>query len=334
VTQVRVAVIGAGAIAQVAHLPALAGRDDVEIVGICDNDASKARALASRLGIANSFEDIEELLKHARPDAVAICTPNHLHEVHTLTALSAGAAVLCERPLALTVEGIERIVAARHSAQRPVMVGMNHRFRNDIQAVRSFTASGELGTLRALRTGWYQFRASRSGPGWRQRQAEAGGGAMLDLGLPLLDLALWLANRRSPLRVTAALHRSPGGGVEDGGSAYVVSEDGCSLSIDVAWRYVGDRERAWLDVLGEKGSARVSPLRVFKEINGTPRDVTPTGAAGRENVFSASYRAEWATFLAVARQEVDPPALDDQLALHRTMDAVYLSAREGRTVTV
>ncbi len=330
----RVGVVGAGAIAQIAHLPVLAALDDVELVAVCDNDAAKAGALASRFGAPNSYDDIEDLLAYGQPDAVVICTPNHLHEIHVVTALRAGAAVLCERPLGLSVQGIEKIIGASHKANRTVMVALNHRYRSDIQAVRTFAIGGELGPLRAVRTGWYQFRPTRSGMGWRQRSQQAGGGAMLDLGLPLLDVALWIAGRPSPVRVTATMRAGDEGGVEDAASVFLQCADGCSVFVDVSWHYFGDAERMWLDVMGDDGSARIGPLRVFKELHGAPVNVTPTGAAGGENVLQASYRAEWATFVASARGVVKAPPLEDQLFLQRALDAIYESAREGRTVTV
>ncbi len=74
----RVAVIGAGAIAQVAHLPVLRRLTGVEIACICDNDLPKAQALAGRFDVKETYDDIEEVLKYARADAVVICTPNHL----------------------------------------------------------------------------------------------------------------------------------------------------------------------------------------------------------------------------------------------------------------
>jgi predicted dehydrogenase len=329
----RIGVIGVGAVAQIAHLPALAAREDVVLVGVCDSDRAKARALATRFGVRDVFEDIEELLAYSRPDAVVIATPNHLHEIHVRTALSARVAVLCERPIALSTAGVERVLEAQRRAARPVLVGLNHRYRSDVQAARAFIHGKELGPLRGIRGGWYQFRPSRAELGWRLRAAEAGGGALLDLGLPLLDLGLWLAENARPTQVTAVVHRT-GDGVEDAGCALVLCEDGYAIFVDVAWHYVGDHERFWLDVLGERGSSRVSPLSVFKELHGTPVNVTPTGAASRENLISASYRAEWATFLAALRDEVPPPPLEDQLLLHRTIDAIYRSAREGRAVAV
>jgi len=109
---IRVGVIGAGAIAQVAHLPALRRMAGVEVVAICDNDIAKARALAGRFEVRDSYDDIEDVLRYASVDAVVICTPNHLHEIHAMAALAAGAHVLCERPLALTLQGVERLLQA------------------------------------------------------------------------------------------------------------------------------------------------------------------------------------------------------------------------------
>jgi len=333
-TKTRVAVVGVGAVTQIAHLPALAGRDDVAIAGICDADLNKAQALARRFGVEYVSSDIEDLLGDTKPHAGVIATPNHLHEIHATIALSAGAAVLCERPLALTADGVGRVIAAQRRAGRPVVVGMNHRYRSDVQAVRAFVHGRELGRLIGTRAGWYQFRPSRAELGWRLRSAESGGGALLDLGLPLLDLGLWLAEGAQPREVLASLHVAEGASVEDGGCVLVNCKGGYSISVDVGWRYVGKQERVWFEMVAERGSARALPLAIFKELHGQPVDVTPTGTAARENLIAASYRAQWATFLAAARDEVAPPTLDDQLQLHRIMDAIYRSAREGRAVSV
>ncbi|HEV2749507.1 MAG TPA: Gfo/Idh/MocA family oxidoreductase [Gemmatimonadales bacterium] len=329
---VRVAVIGAGAIAQVAHLPVLRRLPGVEVCAICDSDISKAQALAARFDVKETFDDIEEVLKYARPAAVAICTPNHLHEIHIVSALSAGAHVLCERPLALTLAGVERVLQASEKYGKRVMVGMNHRFRSDVQAVRAFLAGGDIGVLQAIRCGWYTFQPSRNMVAWRLHRQEAGGGAFLDLGLQLLDLGLWLAGWPAAKRIAAHTIAQTKDGVEDLATALVVCENGVSLSIDVTWRHMGQAERFWFDLVGTKGSASVQPLRVFKELHGNVTDVTPTGAIGRETPFAQSYRAEWTYFLAVMRGDVNAPPPRDQLALHRVLDAVYRSADEGRDV--
>lgn len=327
-TAIRIGVVGAGAVAQIAHLPVLARMEEVEIVAICDNDQPKARSLATRFGVADVFDDIEDLLRYSEPDAVTLCTPNHLHEVHTMTALSAGAHVLCERPLALSAGGVEEIRRAARSSGKVVQVGMNHRFRRDVQAVRLFIDGGELGDLHALRGGWYTFRPARYALGWRRRRQESGGGAMLDLGLPLIDLALWMAGCPTPRSVTASFARRDAGAlVEDTGCALLTCDRDLSVFVDVSWRHVGPAESIWFTVLGSRGSAAINPLAVYKEMHSAPVNVTPTGALGHENEYTASFHAQWAHFAATVRGYVDQPDLDDQITLHRVMDAVSRSAQ-------
>jgi len=129
------------------------------------------------------------------------------------------------------------------------------------------------------------------------------------------------------------VRRSPDG-VEDMGAALVVCESGVSISVDVSWRHMGEGERFWFDLVGKNGSAAINPLRVFKEVHGTPTDVTPTGASGRETQFAQSYRAEWTYFLAVIRGDVNAPPPKDQIAVQRVLEAVYRSAEEGRDVVL
>ncbi len=328
----RIGVIGAGAIAQVAHLGVLAKLPGARVAGICDADVAKAQALAGRFRVPDVYDDIEDLLRYTKPDAVVVCTPNHLHEVHVVSALSAGIPVLCERPLALSAAGVERVMAAQRAAGVPVMVGMNHRFRHDVQTIRSFLVGGELGALCSVRAYWHIFRPAGTPAGWRVREAESGGGAMLDLGLPLLDLALWLAQCPATKRVSAVFGgRARRGTVEDLGSAFLQCTEGHSIFVDVSWRHMGPHEKFSLEVVGESGSAAIAPLVVFKEMHGTPVNVTPSGEESGDP-FSNSYRSEWDDFLAAARGDQPAPALTDQLTLHRTLEAVYRSARQGSEV--
>ena len=170
-SDVRIGLVGTGAIAQVAHLPVLRKMKGVQVAAMCDSDGPKARALAERMGVENWYTDIEEMLEFAKPDAVVICTPNHLHEIHTLSALAAGAHVVVERPLALSTAGVQRVLKASEKHKRNVLVAMNHRFRSDAQAVHKFLRGGELGDVMTIRCGWHVFRAAKQQLGWRSRPA-------------------------------------------------------------------------------------------------------------------------------------------------------------------
>lgn len=328
----RLGLVGAGAIAQLAHLPVLAKIKGATLVAICDNDGPKAGALAQRLGVPDVFTDIDELLEYDRLDAVIVATPNHLHEPHVLRALQSKVHVLCERPLSLTTAGVNRILASAEKAGRMVVVGNNHRFRSDVQQLNRFLQGGELGRIVGMRAGQYQFSAGHQG--WRFRKAEAGGGAFFEHGYPLLDLALWLTDFPDPVRVSAHMDRPRAGAVEDTMLVHLQCAGGINYSFDISWAYVGQEERWWFEVLSSRGSARLAPLRVVKELNGRPTNVSPTGAAARESVFLQSYRAELAHFVAMLREEAayEPPT--DQLKVMQVVDAIYRSAEEGREIAL
>ncbi len=330
---IRIGIIGAGAIVQVAHLPVLKKIKGVEITGLCDTDLPKARALAERFGIPNVSDDIEDLLRAEDADALLICTPNHLHEPHILAALSANLHVLVEKPLALTTASAQRVLKAAEKRDRVVMVGMNHRYRPDAQAIRSFVASGELGEIDSVRGSWHVARPGRALLGWRQRRDQAGGGAMLDLGLSILDLCHWLAGSPAPKRVSAALSSAGRDrSVEQSGSVFVVCENGASIFVDVTWRHIGEGEHFGVGLRGSKGTAGMNPLHVWKELHGMAHDVSPTGSGNRESAYTASFRAQWAHFVAAIRDEAPAPILQEQLVVLRMLDAIYRSADDGRDV--
>ena len=327
----RIAVVGAGAISQIAHLPLLSKARGATLVALCDNDGPKARALADRFGVRDVFTDIDDLFDFDQVDAVVIATPNHLHEPHVLAAIRAGVDVLCERPLSLTSRGVERIVATAQNAGRKVVVGNNHRFRTDVQQLQRFMRGGELGAITGIRGGHYQFRGQQGG--WRYRRAEAGGGAFLELGYPLIDLALWLTDFSEAVRVSAQFDRGRGASaVEDSMAMQIELGGGLLFTADVAWNYVGEEDRWWFETRASRGSARLAPLRVVKLLNGRPTDVSPTGAAARESAFIQSYRAELAHFIALVRDEIPYKPPSDQLVVQKLVEAVYKSAEEGREI--
>ncbi len=329
--RIRIGLVGAGAIAQLAHLPVLSKIKNAELVAVCDNDGPKARSLADRFGVPDAFTDIDDMLDFDQLDAVLISSPTHLHEPHVLAALKAKLHVFCERPLSLTSKGVERILAAANKVDRKVVIGNNHRFRSDVQQLYRFIKGGELGAISGIRAGQYQFRGRRDG--WRYRKAEAGGGVFLDFGFTLVDMAMWLTDFPEPIRVSAHMDRGKGANaVEDSMVVQLELAGGLVTSFDVSWSYVGTEERWWFESLGARGSARLSPLRVIKNLNGKPTDVSPTGAAARESVFLQSYRAELTHFIAVLRGEVPYEVPEDQLIVQKIVEAIYKSAEEGREI--
>ena len=227
----------------------------IEVPAICDTDLPKARALADRFGVKDAFDDIEDLLRYEALDAVVICSPNHLHESHILAALSANLHVLVEKPLAMSAASAQRIVRAVEKRDRVVMVGMNHRYRPDVQIVRSFVQSGELGTHRERARELARLPAQPQ-PARLAAAARSGGRRRHAGPRALHPRSGPLAGRQARARAGERQPRRPGKdrAVEQSGSAFVVCENGMSLFVDVTWRHLGEGERFGVGLRGSKGT--------------------------------------------------------------------------------
>lgn len=328
---VRCAVLGTGAIAQVAHLPILSRMRGVTLAGLFDADPGKARTLADRLSVPRVYRSDDEVWEDETVDAVVIATPSNLHERQVRAGLESGKYVFCEKPLALSAEGARRVLATPGAEQR-LMVGMNQRFRPDATALKSFVAGGELGAVRYLRAGWLNRRVGPSRGTWRHRRSGAGGGALVDLGIQLLDLCLWVLDYPAPRRIVAHMHRNPASEVEDSAMVFLDLEGDRVINLEVTWDLVADRDRQYLHVHGATGSASLPPLRVLKELESGIADVSPAHAPGRENLFTASYREELTLFASAVRGETRLHSPSEHFTLLRLVEAAYESAEHRREV--
>ena len=330
----RVAVLGTGAIAQVVHLPVLSSMAGVKIHAVCDYDKPRAQAIANRFGVPRVPTTDDEVFNDPDVHGVIICTPNHLHESQAIAALEAGKHVLVEKPLALTAEGARRVVETAEKAGRGLMVALNNRYRPDAVALRPFIQGGEMGRLFYVKGGWLNRKIRTLRPTWRHRQATAGGGALMDLGVQVLDLAMWMLDYPRVERIVA--HSSPGEGmeVEDSAAIMMAIEDGPTVAVEVTWNYLSQRDRHFFQVLGTHGSAALPPLTVFKEVEQGLLDVSPHVPAGRENIYTASYRAELEVFAAVGRGEAEVPLPWDQIELMKLISVAYQSIEEKREIVL
>ena len=328
----RVALLGLGAIAQVVHLPILSQLEDVDLVGACDADFAKARAIAGRFGIPRVFRTDEEVFVSDDIDAVVICTPSHLHESQAIAALEGGKHVLVEKPLALDAAAAERVVAAAERTGLSLMVAMNNRYRPDAMALKPFADGGELGELFLVRGAWLNRKIRIVRPTWRHRKATAGGGAMMDLGVQTLDLALWLLGFPKVRSIVSHMHRGEGLEVEDTAAMMLRLANGAGISLTVTWNLIAERDRHYLRMLGTRGSGAISPLAVYKEVETGLLDVTPALPPGRENPYTASYRHELQHFVHVVRGEAETALPREQIELMKTVALAYRSAEEKREI--
>lgn len=330
----RVGIIGAGAISQVVHLPIFAERSDVDLVAIADIDQHKAETLSRRFSVPMVM-DADELLAYDELDAVVLCTPNSLHEQMTLAALERGRHVLVERPLASTSTGASTLVEAAVRTGLVLSVGLPHRFRPELIALRSFVDGGELGDIYSVRGAWLTraYRTVRSS--WRADPKLAGGGALVDLGIPALDMCLFMVGFPDVKRVSCTI-ASEDDPVEHSASLMLETTTGVSMTIEVSNRLFGSEDNFYLRVMGSEGSGALPPLEVYKQLGGRPMDVTPRQPrpSGGENPYMNAYRRLLDDFVRRAGGVGDVAAPVEQVGLMRTIEAAYRSAESGREVEV
>jgi predicted dehydrogenase len=297
-------------------------------------DNPKARAIAARFGIPRVHATDTEVFRADDLDALVICTHSHLHAEQSIAALSEGKHVLVEKPLGLSEADAGRVLAAAGAAKKTLMVAMNHRYRPDIAALKPFADGGELGRIFLTRGAWLNRKMRLTRPTWRHRKATAGGGVLMDLGVQLLDLALWMLGQPIIRSVTCITNPGEGMEVEDTAGLLARLDDGSMISLTMSWSLVAERDRHYLRLLGTRGSGAIQPLGVYKEVESGLIDVTPNISVGRENLYTASYRQELAHFTRAVRGEETVPLPAEQVDLMRVIALAYRSAEERREVEV
>jgi predicted dehydrogenase len=333
--KLRVGLLGVGAIAQVVHLPVLSQLANVELVAVCDVDKPRAKAIAGRFGIPNVYGNDDHVFRSDDVDAVIICTPSHLHESQAIAGLQAGKHVLVEKPLALTADAVQRVLTVAEGSSRRLMIAMNNRYRPDTMALRPFAQGGEFGHIFLTRGAWLNRKMRVVRQTWRHRKATAGGGAMMDLGVQSLDLCLWMQGFPEIASVITHMHFPGGMEVEDTAGILVRLRNGSAISLTVSWSLVAERDRHYLRMLGTRGSGAISPLAVFKEVeSGQIIDVTPSVSLGRENLYTASYRAELTHFVNAALGLEEEPLPREQLQVMKLVELAYRSFEEKREVGI
>jgi predicted dehydrogenase len=161
---VRVGFVGCGRVTETRHLAAFRRVRGVEAVALSDVDAARLSSVAERYGVARRYEDWRGLVEDERVDAVAVCVPPALHASVALAAIDAGKHVFIEKPLALTLDdGDSLVAAAARAAGLRAAVGFNMRLHRLVREARASIARGELGRVKLVRTIWARTTSTSSG---------------------------------------------------------------------------------------------------------------------------------------------------------------------------
>ena len=357
----RVALIGAGMIANAGHVPAWKNlAPQVELVGVYNHTLERARNTAQRHDIPHSYDDCTQMLADLQPDIVSVTTPNAWHKPYVIQALRSGAHVFCEKPIATTYADAREMFQAAEDADRTLLVSQTSRFSTNAEAAHDFAASGQLGEV-------YYAECSalrrRGVPTWGRfhLKADSGGGPLFDIGVHTLDTLLWimgnptvvaasgacytkLANRDEGLITSLAESGAPVGvydprpfdpaefDVEDLGIGFLRLEDGATITLKASWAANVPPGTGGTLLLGTRGGLRLNPLALVTNMGCYQVDVTPQVPAMPDIPFYGHWKAAAHMVRVLDGQEPLRVQPAEVLNVIRALEALYRSAAEGREI--
>lgn len=333
---ISIGIIGGGwpAAAQARGFEAAGG---FRLAAVADLIPARRQKLMADFSIAKQYASVDELLEDKQIEAVSICLPNDLHQAVASAALRKGKHVICETPPALNTKQARQMLKAAQRDKRVLMYAFARRFGAAEQAAQQAIAKGYLGEVYQVRTHWTRTRGIPAGTGWYTDKSRSGGGAMIDLGLPMLDLAWNLLGRPALKSALADGQRrflpaaDPTNAVEDAIVALLLFEGNKTIELSAAW--------AINQPPAQKGSlcrvhGTLGCLEVYTPAGATlhrhfSEDAEPDSTVLKEPK-TVGYEAMMRQFRrCIAEDQPCPMGAEYGVALMEIVDAVYKSVNKG-----
>ena len=341
----RIGIIGCGKIAQVRHIPEYAENPYAELAGFYDLNTQRAAELAAQYG-GKAYESAEAMLADPAIDAVSVCVANHAHAPITIAALKAGKHVLCEKPMATTLEECEEMVKTAHEAEKFLMIGHNQRLAKAHAVAKELINQGMIGRIITFRTtfghgGPETWSVDPGKNTWFFDKNKAAMGAMADLGIHKTDLIQFLTGQhvvRTTARVVTLDKKDASGqliGVDDNAICIYEMSGGTMGTMTASWTYYGAEDNSTI-LYGEKGIMRIydDPAHsiVVKLADGTEKVYDVEQIQTNDNQTKSGVIDLWMNCL----ETNTPPEISGEEALYamRAVFASLESAKAGTTVDI
>ena len=330
--RIGVAVVGLGGIAERAVLPAFRRSKKTKLVALVSGDERKARRLAAKFGARDyyTYDDYVLCLNHPQVNAVFIATTNGTHAEYTLRAAASGKHVLCEKPMANTVEECHQMVDACRANNVRLMIAYRKYFEPASRALKKLVTSGKLGRLKILHSAFTIYLPpGKATPAWHFDRKQAGGGSLVDVGVYCINTARWLLDK-DPVEASAyawTLDPARFSEIEENISFQLKFPEGVVLQASSSF---GAAQASFLHVHGEKGWAALDPAYAYDEER---RLFGKLGGRWFEKKFKAmdEFVLELDAFADSIRRGRDPePDGYEGLKDVAVMQAIYRSARDNR----
>lgn len=263
---INIGVIGCGKIAQIRHLPEYAENTDCKIRALFDTNFERASNIAKQYD-AIAYNTVDELLQDQMIDAVSVCAANNAHAEISIKALKAGKHVLCEKPMATTIEDCEEMVRVAKERGKYLMIGQNQRLTKAHEKAKELIKSGMIGKVLTFRTvfGHCGPETWSIDPGitsWFFDKKRAAMGAMADLGVHKTDLIQYLVGGKiveTRAVVTTLDKRGPDGafiGVDDNAICIYTMDNGIIGTMTASWSYYGAEDNSTV-LYGTEGIMKI-----------------------------------------------------------------------------
>jgi predicted dehydrogenase len=325
VTKLNIAIIGCGAISELAHLPAAAKIPSVRVTALVDPNYAQAKKLAARYGVAQIAEEFDELPDP--PEAAIVALPHRCHAPVATALLRRGVHALVEKPMALSSAEAREMVRAAEAGGASLTAGMVRRFLPEVCLAKQVVASGVLGELCGfnVREGRvYDWPSLTDAP---LRRETAGGGVLIDVGVHVLDTLLFCLGELA----VADYADDCFGGVEAEAEAVLTLKSGVRGRVELSrTRDLGNTTRI------EGSEATLDIDLVLRKITATVKGETIVLSQGKEHGESDIFRAQlsdWAESIIEARPPRVPGSeavkslalIDDCYAHRRTLQQIWMA---------
>src|SRR5690242_10362111 len=338
---VRIALVGCGRISR-NHFDAIHKVEGLELAAVCDIIPERARQAGERNGVP-WFESFEEMLSSVRCDAVALCTPSGLHPKHGILAAHAGKHVVCEKPMAISLEDADALVRECDAAGVQLFVVKQNRLNPSIQLLKRAVDRGRFGRIYLANTTvrWTRPQSYYDMAPWRGTW-EFDGGAFMNQASHYVDMIQWLVGQvESVTARTATLARRIES--EDTGVAILRFRNGAIGTIEVTMLAYPRNMEGSITVIGERGTVKVGGTALnriehweFAEYDDIDREAELLRAAPNPlSVYGSGHRPYYENVVAVLRGEAAPETdgREGRKSLELIL-GIYESARSGREIAL
>ena len=310
--------------------------------------------MAAKYNVPQVYENYQEVFDIPGLDAVDICTPNYLHSIIAVAALEHGLHVFCEKPDAVSVAEANRMKEAAEKSGKVLMVMRNNRYLSTSTFLKKYIEDGKMGEIYAARCGWQRRRGIPGKGGWFTTKEQSGGGPLIDLGVHMIDLTMWLMGNPKPVAVSGSTYRKfadndvsdsvnsnfgekKAGGtfdVEDLAMGFIKFENGACMQIEFSWASNIKEEKKFFELRGVKSGAKfvstTGKVEIYEEEYGSTVDYLPNVINGVEE---SGHEANLRHFADVVLNGTDPMFVPQQgVNMVRILEALYQSSETGREI--